>query len=726
MSNKGNASVPPQWSMQEKRFGETLKQNLEVLQGNRGDKLDRAVTFRDLLDTGIVKLAAGITNFNGNASSVSVINELPNLIIPPAPTNLVASGAFQNIILSWDMQRYVGHSGFEVFRHTSDVIASATLIAQVSGFTGIYSDSVGSNADFYYWVRAVNQNGVTGPFNSSTGTRGQTAPDVNFLLSTLTGAITSSELANSLSTPIGQIPGINTSISTINGNITTINGNITDLDNFTGFSSSYSGDSLLTRMGAVETTANGAATSAQLQSEQTTRANADTALASDITTLQASVGTNAAAIQTEQTARANADSALSTDITSLTTSVNNNAAAISAETTARSNADSALASDITSLNTATSNNAAAISSETTARTNADSAIASDVSTLTTTVSGNTTSISTQATSINGLSAQYTVKIDNNGAISGYGLASNAVNGTIVSEFIVNADRFAIMNPSTTLTNASGSHNANVPFIVQSSATTINGVSVPAGVYITDAFVRNGSIVNAKIGNAAIDDAKISDLAVNKITGSFAQLETVLTGTLDADKITTNTLNVAGKAIQDSIGRVDGTAGNDVSMTSHSEISQTTFVRNAPHHIAEFDSTLGPGVSAGDVMGGSPLFNFNFTTFNFSNNRKFVITITLDPVGSSSSASETGFAFAMRATSSSSNFTSTSASDYVTTRGTSRGGSGALSVYTLSDIVTLSPNTQYYIWVFGNMDDVSTSSGSRGIRDGQISVVGLNR
>tara|TARA_R100000773_G_scaffold43074_1_gene41051 strand:+ start:1741 stop:3981 length:2241 start_codon:yes stop_codon:yes gene_type:complete len=746
--------------MQEKRFGETLKQNLEVLQGNRGDKLDRAVTFRDLLDTGIVKLAAGITNFNGNASSVSVINELPNLIIPPAPTNLVASGAFQNIILSWDMQRYVGHSGFEVFRHTSDVIASATLIAQVSGFTGIYSDSVGSNADFYYWVRAVNQNGVTGPFNSSTGTRGQTAPDVNFLLSTLTGAITSSELASSLSTPIGQIPGINTSISTINGNITTINGNITALDNFTGFSSSYSGDSLLTRMGAVETTANGAATSAQLQSEQTTRANADTALASDITTLQSSVSTNAAAIQTEQTARANADSALSSDITSLTTTVNNNAAAISAETTARSNADSALASDITSLNTATSNNAAAISaettartnadsalatdittlntatsnnaaaisSETTARTNADSAIASDVSTLQTTVSGNSTSISTQATSINGLSAQYTVKIDNNGAISGYGLASNAVNGTIVSEFIVNADRFAIMNPSTTLTNASGSHNANVPFIVQSSATTINGVSVPAGVYITDAFVRNGSIVNAKIGNAAIDDAKISDLAVNKITGSFAQLETVLTGTLDADKITTNTLNVAGKAIQDSIGRVDGTAGNDVSMTSHSEISQTTFVRNAPHHIAEFDSTLGPGVSAGDVMGGSPLFNFNFTTFNFSNNRKFVITITLDPVGSSSSASETGFAFAMRATSSSSNFTSTSASDYVTTRGTSRGGSGALSVYTLSDIVTLSPNTQYYIWVFGNMDDVGTTSGtiSRGIRDGQISVVGLNR
>lgn len=603
MSSKGNASVPPQWSMQEKRFGETLKQNLEILQGTRGDRLDRAVTFRDLLDTGIVRLASGMTSFNGNSSSVAVVNEIPNLIIPPAPTNLQASGAFQNIILNWDLQIYAGHSFVQVFRHTSDVIASATLIAQVSGFTGVYSDAVGSGADFYYWVRAVNQNGVTGPFNSSTGTRGQTAPDVNFLLATLTGAITSSELANSLSTPIGQIPGINTSISTINTNITTINGNITALDNFTGFSSSYSGDSLLTRMGAVETTANGAATSAQLASEQTTRANADTALASDITTLQSSVSTNAAAIQTEQTARANADSALSTDITSLTTNVNNNAAAISAETTARSNADSALAADITSLNTATSNNAAAItaeqtarsnadsalatdittlqtnssnnaaaisneataranadsalatditalqttagnnaaaiSAETTARSNADSALASDITTLNTTVSGNSTSIQTQATSINGLSAQYTVKIDNNGAISGYGLASNAVNGAIVSEFIVNADRFAIMSPGTTLTNASGSHNASVPFIVQSSATVINGVTVPAGVYMTDAFIRNGSIINAKIANAAIDNAKISSLSADKLTAGTVNTSrlNIDSATLTADPVT---------------------------------------------------------------------------------------------------------------------------------------------------------------------------------------------
>ena len=53
----------------------------------------------------------------------------------------------------------------------------------------------------------------------------------------------------------------------------------------------------------------------------------------------------------------------------------------------------------------------------------------------------------------------------------------------------------------------------VPFSVQTTPITVNGVNVPAGVYIKDAFIGNGSISNAKIGNAAIDDAKIANAAI---------------------------------------------------------------------------------------------------------------------------------------------------------------------------------------------------------------------
>ena len=416
MGRNSNLTVPPGLSNQDRRFAEGIKENLDVMLGHRGDPLQRAVTFQDLLDANIIEFARGINLFNSTNDIVPVVNDIPNLDIPPAPTSLQASGAFQNIILTWNLSLYRGHSFVEVFRHTSDSISSATMVAQVSGFTGVYADPVGSGQTFYYWVRAVNENSVLGPFNSSTGTQGQTAPDVNFLLTTLANAITTSELASSLSTPIAKID---------------------PLETFTGFSSSYSGNSLLTRMGAVETTANGAATSAQLTSEQTTRASADSALSSSITTLQSTVGTNS------------------------------------------------------------------------------------------------TSISTQASSINGLEAKYVVKIDNNGAVAGYGLASTANSaGNIVSEFIVNADRFAIMRGGSNTTAAS------VPFVVQASSTTLNGVTVPAGVYMTDGFIKNGSIVNAKIGDAAIDNAKIANLDAGKI---------------NAGTISTSRLNIDGSTLTSSGG-----------------------------------------------------------------------------------------------------------------------------------------------------------------------------
>lgn len=415
MPRNSNLMVPPGWSAQDKRFGDGVKENLDVLLGHRGDPLQRAVTFQDLLDSNLVQLIGGSSGFFSVGDIVPVVNNFPDLAVPPAPTNLQASGAFQNIILSWNLSLYKGHSYVEVFRHTSDDIAAATMVAQVSGFTGVYADPVGSGQTFYYWVRAINVNGVAGPFNTGTGTQGQTAPDVSFLLTTLANAVTTSELASSLSTTIAKID---------------------PLETFTGFSSGYSGNSLLTRIGSVETVAGNAATSAQLSSEQTARASADSALSSSITTLQSTVGSNS------------------------------------------------------------------------------------------------TSISTQASSINGLEAKYVVKIDNNGAVAGYGLASTANSaGNITSEFIVNADRFAIMRGGSNTTAAS------VPFVVQASSTTLNGVSVPAGVYMQDGFIKNGSIVNAKIGDAAIDNAKIASLDAGKINAG-----TISTSRLNIDGSTLTSVN----------------------------------------------------------------------------------------------------------------------------------------------------------------------------------------
>jgi hypothetical protein len=63
----------------------------------------------------------------------------------------------------------------------------------------------------------------------------------------------------------------------------------------------------------------------------------------------------------------------------------------------------------------------------------------------------------------------------------------------------------------------GPFSQTLPFIVNTSPQTINGVNVPAGVYMDAAFIKNGTITTAKIGNAQIDDAKIVSLTAAKIT-----------------------------------------------------------------------------------------------------------------------------------------------------------------------------------------------------------------
>ena len=283
---KANLSVPIKWGAPEKRFGESIKENLDILIGHRGNPIDRAVTFKDLLDTKVLSLAgnASLSTAGDDPANYTVPSEgNTNVQFPPAPTSLAASGAFQNVVLTWDLNNYVGHSHVEIHRHTSDSISSATLVAQVSGFTGIYSDAVGSSANFYYWVRAVNVNNEIGPFNSSTGVNGTTQPDLTIIMDLLANQITSSELAQSLASPIAQIPTIDSllsSIETYTGYTSSYSGNnllsristtettatlantlAGNLETFTGYLSSYSGNSLLSRIGSAETTVSGHTTS---------------------------------------------------------------------------------------------------------------------------------------------------------------------------------------------------------------------------------------------------------------------------------------------------------------------------------------------------------------------------------------------------------------------------------------------------------------------------------
>ena len=106
-----------------------------------------------------------------------------------------------------------------------------------------------------------------------------------------------------------------------------------------------------------------------------------------------------------------------------------------------------------------------------------------------------------------------------------------------------------------------------PFFVQSIPTTINGVAVPAGTYMRDAFIANGIIDNAKIGDLAVDDAKIASLSVDKVTAgslsvSFLDIDgvtlvasgdTLVLGSVYAANMTVDSIiteHITGAAVQD--------------------------------------------------------------------------------------------------------------------------------------------------------------------------------
>jgi hypothetical protein len=173
------------------------------------------------------------------------------------------------------------------------------------------------------------------------------------------------------------------------------------------------------------------------------------------------------------------------------------------------------------------------------KTDADVAIAGAITTLSSGFddpdggSSNVTlqqAMTTQATLNGTLKSSYAVKIDANGAIAGFGLSSTTNTlGVNESEFIINADRFALMR------GGSDTSTAVTPFTVQANATTINGTVVPAGVYMDAAFIKTASITAAQIGSVNADSITTGTLNVTELIDanaiSASQLNLVGTGTL---------------------------------------------------------------------------------------------------------------------------------------------------------------------------------------------------
>lgn len=420
------------------RFINSVTEVLEVREGNRGQSLDKNITWRDLVDNDIV-----VSRLGGYEPAPDPVD--PDDIIPPKITGFEATGGFEMIFLTWD-RVFRPYSHTEIYRWTSDDISSAVRIGTAAYPDCMYIDYLPEsiNETFYYWARFISSAGVIGDWNATAGTPATTASDPSYFLELLTEDIANGTLWKTLSNKIitQDLSGYYEELYWEDG----IKGAIDQLVLNDGENTAAIEQAMLILSGD-GTNVSIVAFSHENPCKVTTWTDHDYSTG-DVVKFSASGG------QTE----------LQGENCVITV--------VDARSFTLDGIDSTGWSSYTA-----------------------GATCHRV----------------------GLEAMYYVKTDINGYVAGFGL----YNDGSFSEFLVNADRFAI--------GKSGVD--DYPFIVVTTPTVINGVTVPAGVYMNSAFIHEAQIETAMIKNLAVTSAKIASLDVAKLTGGYISASLIDAGSI---------------------------------------------------------------------------------------------------------------------------------------------------------------------------------------------------
>lgn len=214
-----------------------------------------------------------------------------------------------------------------------------------------------------------------------------------------------------------------------------------------------------------------------------------------------------------------------------------------------------------------------------------------------TADGNAAAIQTHARSINGLEAQYTVKIDANGKVAGFGLATTPKNGTPESGFIVNADRFGI--------GATGKADV-FPFVVdtQKNRVGVNGELVVNGKAVVD-NLNAGDIHGDKITANTLDANR---LKAGSVTAREIGAGAVTAREIGANAVTADKIKVADlSAVSSNLGSITGgslnigdgnfTVSSDGILTANNAVIRGRIEADSGY----FNGTVKASSIEGDVM-----------------------------------------------------------------------------------------------------------------------------
>ncbi|WP_122846323.1 phage tail protein [Pseudomonas viridiflava] len=454
---------------------------------------------------------------------------------PPIPESCVVQSSIDSIVLIPQNPNYGLNGGtYEYFFSTNPNATSANADYLGQGLSFTHND-LAFYTNYYYFIRSSNAYGKS----AFLYVPASTSNDVSAYLSALAGKISKTELSQALQAEIELISGdgpgsVNERLEELQAEI----GEITDAlvyvptDSYVRDNTVRVGDNLWTAIdpvpakadgsngppnplywvntGQTVRTANGFA--AQITKNTTDISVVDgktTATASQLGAVQAQYRDDSgegdlqdalkgwdttASYAQEVRVRAEEDFAQVQRITSLDSRVGTNESKITVVETTIATDKQATAQQLSTLTATVNNNQstnqAAIQSEATARANADGALSTRVDTAQAKANDASSAVQTvssaQASTNGKLNAMWSVKMQvaANGQYiaAGIGLGIENTGAGLQSQFLVSADRFAVVNSM-----AGGS--ISVPFAVQ------NGQ-----VFINSAFIQDGSITNLKVGD----------------------------------------------------------------------------------------------------------------------------------------------------------------------------------------------------------------------------------
>ncbi|MCW0921436.1 phage tail protein [Pseudomonas sp. RG1] len=409
--------------------------------------------------------------------------------LPPALAFLTATPLLFGIYLKWGFPAGAEDSQrTEIWYGPTTDLKAATKLTDLAYPQSDFSMlGLRAGVTFYFWGRIVDKIGNIGPwYPIGLGVQGQSSSDAAAILEMIAGQITETELGQDLRDEIDKIPGLQAQIDALDG----LKGydpeaTYEEYDLVVQGKRIYQatgpvplnmpppnplywldvGQTVETANGLAQQVATNTTEIIELDGEVTAQATAFEALrasyrdddgAGDLADAIKSY-TNTAAIASESKVRASENEATAKRITTFDAKIGENAANITELEEVVATNESATATKIEQLNVSVGQNSAAIQQTSTAY--ADTA--GKLSTM--------WSVKMQVTA----NGQYVA--------AGIGLGIENTGAGLQSQFLVSADRFAIVN-----TIAGGA--IAVPFAVQGGQ-----------VFMNSAFIQDASIGNAKIG-----------------------------------------------------------------------------------------------------------------------------------------------------------------------------------------------------------------------------------